>query len=40
MKKGLTELVFVLERSGLFDDQYELLHNRINLIGITPISGN
>ena len=71
MKKGLTELVFILDRSGsmsgleqdtiggynsllenqkkepgeaivttvLFDDKYELLHDRINLKGITPITG-
>jgi uncharacterized protein YegL len=70
MKKGLTELVFILDRSGsmsglekdtiggynsllnkqknepgeatittvLFDDQYELLHDRINLKGIRPIT--
>jgi uncharacterized protein YegL len=70
MKKGLTELVFILDRSGsmsglesdtiggynamlekqkkepgeavittvLFDDRYELLHDRINLRGIAPIS--
>ncbi len=70
MKKGLTELVFILDRSGsmgglesdtiggynallekqkseageaivttvLFDDRYELLHNRINLKGIVPIT--
>ena len=70
MKKNLTELVFILDRSGsmsgleqdtiggynsllkkqkdepgeaivttvLFDDQYELLHDRINLKGISPIS--
>lgn len=70
MKKGLTELVFILDRSGsmsglesdtiggynallqkqkkesgeaiittvLFDDQYELLHDRINLLGIAPIT--
>mgnify|MGYP001227089143 CR=1 FL=1 len=70
MKKDLTELVFILDRSGsmsglesdtiggynamlkkqqqepgeavvttvLFDDQYELLHDRINLKGIRPIS--
>ena len=70
MKKGLTELVFILDRSGsmsgleedtiggynsllkkqkaepgeatittvLFDDQYELLHDRINLKGISPIT--
>ncbi len=70
MKKGLTELVFVLDRSGsmsglesdtiggynsllgkqknedgeciittvLFDDKYELLHDRINLKGIKPIT--
>lgn len=70
MKKGLTELVFILDRSGsmsglesdtiggynamlekqkkepgeaaittvLFDDRYELLHDRINLRGIEPIT--
>lgn len=70
MKKGLTELVFILDRSGsmsglesdtiggynsllekqkkedgecvistvLFDDKYELLHDRINLKGIVPIT--
>ena len=70
MKKGLTELVFILDRSGsmsgleqdtiggynsllekqkkepgeavvttvLFDDHYELLHDRINLKGIAPIT--
>ncbi|WP_265443868.1 vWA domain-containing protein [Acetivibrio straminisolvens] len=70
MKKGLTELVFILDRSGsmeglesdtiggynsmlekqkkepgeaivttvLFDDKYELLHDRINLRGISPIT--
>jgi uncharacterized protein YegL len=70
MKKGLTELVFILDRSGsmsgleddtiggynallekqkkeageavittvLFDDKYELLHDRINLNGVAPIS--
>jgi uncharacterized protein YegL len=71
MKKGLTELVFILDRSGsmgglesdtiggfnamlekqkkkedgeaiittvLFDDQYELLHDRINLRGVAPIT--
>lgn len=70
MKKGLTELVFILDRSGsmsglegdtiggynallekqkkepgeaiittvLFDDQYELLHDRINLRGVQPIT--
>ncbi len=70
MKKGLTELVFVLDRSGsmsglesdtiggynsllekqkkeagdciittvLFDDKYELLHDRINIKGIMPIT--
>jgi uncharacterized protein YegL len=70
MKKGLTELVFILDRSGsmsglesdtiggynamiekqrrepgeavittvLFDDRYELLHDRINLRGIAPIT--
>ena len=71
MKKGLTELVFILDRSGsmsgleqdtiggynallkkqkkeqgeatittvLFDDQYELLHDRISLNGVSPITG-
>ncbi len=70
MKKGLTELVFILDRSGsmcglesdtiggynslldkqrqetgeavittvLFDDKYELLHDRINIRGIAPIT--
>jgi len=70
MKKDLTELVFILDRSGsmsglesdtiggynamlekqkkepgeavittvLFDDSYELLHDRINLKGIAPIT--
>lgn len=70
MKKGLTEIVFILDRSGsmgglesdtiggfnsmldkqqkeqgeavittvLFDDQYELLHDRINIKGIKPIT--
>lgn len=70
MKKGLTELVFILDRSGsmgglesdtiggynamlekqkseageavittvLFDDKYELLHDRITLRGIAPIT--
>ena len=70
MKKGLTELIFILDRSGsmsglgsdtiggynamlekqkkeqgeavittvLFDDKYELLHDRINLRGIEPIT--
>jgi uncharacterized protein YydD (DUF2326 family) len=70
MKKGLTELVFILDRSGsmsglgsdtiggynamlekqkkepgeavittvLFDDKYELLHDRINIRGIEPIT--
>lgn len=70
MKKGLIELVFILDRSGsmsglerdtiggynamlkkqknepgepvittvLFDDKYELLHDRINLRGIEPIT--
>ena len=70
MKKGLTELVFILDRSGsmqglekdtiggynalvskqkgemgeavmttvLFDDQYEILHDRIGIAGIRPIS--
>lgn len=70
MKKGFTELVFILDRSGsmtglesdtiggynsllekqkkevgecvittvLFDDKYELLHDRINLKGIIPIT--
>jgi uncharacterized protein YegL len=70
MKKGLTEFVFILDRSGsmsgleadtiggynamlakqktepgeatittvLFDDKYELLHDRISLKGIAPIT--
>ena len=70
MKKGLTEIVFILDRSGsmsglesdtiggynsllakqqkepgeavittvLFDDQYELLHDRITLRGVAPIT--
>jgi uncharacterized protein YegL len=70
MKKDLTELVFILDRSGsmnglemdtiggfnsllekqkeekgealvttvLFDDNYELLHDRINIKGIKPIT--
>jgi uncharacterized protein YegL len=70
MKKGLTELVFILDRSGsmcglesdtiggfnsmlekqknepgeaiittvLFDDRYELLHDRINIRGVSPIT--
>lgn len=70
MRKDLTELVFILDRSGsmsglegdtiggynsmlekqkkeageavittvLFDDKYELLHDRINLRGIAPIT--
>lgn len=70
MKKGLTEMVFILDRSGsmaglesdtiggfngmlnrqrqvegeavvttvLFDDQYELLHDRIPLAGVAPIT--
>lgn len=70
MKKGLCELVFILDRSGsmsglesdtiggynamlakqkkesgetvittvLFDDRYELLHNRLNLRGVKPIT--
>lgn len=72
MKKGLTELVFILDRSGsmgglesdtiggynsllekqkqeegecilttvLFDDRYELLHDRINIKGVKPITQN
>jgi uncharacterized protein YegL len=71
MKKNLTELVFILDRSGsmgglendtiggynsmlkkqkeetgeaivttvLFDNAYELLHDRINVKGISPITG-
>ena len=71
MKKGLTELVFILDRSGsmaglesdtiggfnamlekqkkvegeatvttvLFDDRYELLHDRIAIGGIRPLTG-
>lgn len=70
MKKGLTELVFILDRSGsmaglekdtiggfnamikkqqetegeavattvLFDDKYEVLHDRINVQGIQPMT--
>ncbi len=70
MKKDLTELVFILDRSGsmsglesdtiggynglldkqrnevgeavittvLFDDKYELLHDRINVKGVAPIT--
>jgi uncharacterized protein YegL len=70
MKKGLTEMVFILDRSGsmsglesdtiggynamlakqqkepgeavittvLFDDHFELLHDRINLRGVAPIT--
>ena len=70
MEKNLTELVFILDRSGsmsgleddtiggfnsmlkqhkalegdavvttvLFDDQYELLHDRINIQGVAPLS--
>ncbi len=70
MKKGLTEMVFILDRSGsmaglesdtiggfngmlnsqrqvegeavvttvLFDDRYELLHDRIPLAGVAPIT--
>lgn len=70
MKKGLTEMVFILDRSGsmeglesdtiggynamlakqqkepgeavittvLFDEYYELLHDRINLRGVAPIT--
>lgn len=70
MKKNLTEMVFILDRSGsmsglesdtiggynsllakqkseqgeaivttvLFDDHYELLHDRINLKGVKPIT--
>ena len=70
MKKGLTEMVFILDRSGsmaglesdtiggfngmlssqrnvegeavvttvLFDDKYELLHDRIPLAGVAPIT--
>ena len=70
MKQGLTEMVFILDRSGsmsglesdtiggynamlakqqgesgeavittvLFDDQYELLHDRINLRNVAPIT--
>ena len=70
MRQGLTEMVFILDRSGsmsglesdtiggynamlakqqqepgeavittvLFDDHYELLHDRINLRGVTPIT--
>jgi uncharacterized protein YegL len=70
MKKGLTELVFILDRSGsmsglesdtiggfngmlkkqketpddaiittvLFDDKYELLHDRIDIKGVAPLT--
>ncbi len=70
MKKGLTELVFIIDRSGsmsgleddtiggfnamlqeqqdlegeavvttvLFDDRYELLHDRINIQAVAPLS--
>ena len=70
MRKGLTELVFILDRSGsmaglesdtiggynglldkqkkvageavittvLFDDRYEVLHDRIRLWGIAPMT--
>lgn len=70
MKRNLTELIFILDRSGsmggletdtiggynsmlkkqkeaegeavittvLFDDQYELLHDRINIKGVMPIT--
>ena len=70
MKKNMTELVFILDRSGsmaglesdtiggfnamlekqrnepgdavvttvLFDDQYELLHDRIDIRGVSPIT--
>ena len=70
MKKGLTELVFIIDRSGsmgglesdtiggfnamlkeqqgvegeavvttvLFDDQYELLHDRIDIKAVAPLS--
>lgn len=70
MKKDLTELVFILDRSGsmsglesdtiggynsllekqrkevgaaiittvLFDDKYELLHDRIDIKGVAPIT--
>lgn len=72
MKKGLTELVFILDKSGsmsgletdtiggynsmlakqkavegqcyittvLFDNNYELLHDRIDIKAINPITGN
>ena len=72
MKKDLTELVFIIDRSGsmsglesdtiggynamlekqkkeqgeavittvLFDDKYELLHDRINIRGVEPITEN
>jgi len=71
MKKGLTELVFILDKSGsmsgleadtiggfnsmlakqkaidgeccittvLFDNNYELLHDRININAVSPITG-
>ena len=70
MKKGLTELVFIIDRSGsmeglegatiggfnamlkeqqaveddavvttvLFDDKYELLHDRINMRAVAPLT--
>ena len=72
MKKGLTELVFILDRSGsmrglesdtiggfngmiekqkkqdgeanvttvLFDDRYELLHDRLPIGAVRPLTGN
>ena len=72
MKKGLTELVFILDKSGsmgglesdtiggfnsmldkqkvidgdcyittaLFDNNYELLHDRIDIRAVSPITGN
>lgn len=72
MKKGLTEIVFILDRSGsmsglekdtiggynslinkqqkndgeallttvLFDDQYEVLHNRVDIQDVTPLTNH
>ncbi len=71
MNKDLTEIVFILDRSGsmtgleketisgynsflekqkklekeavvttvLFDDEYEVIHNRVNIININPLTG-
>ena len=40
MKKGLTELVFILDRitTVLFDDKYELLHDRIDIRAVSPMT--